>query len=206
MASDLLGRTNHAFPKVWYSLRLPRNSIAEDSSVSTIRGAIESGTVIDISSSPAFWGGMARGTDAMIMVRGGTDIERAPHELLACELVQAHLVQTLSAIGRQWIDIYFLQVRGDLMDCQIDGALLALENARQEGHIRHLGIECVGDSIEIQRLWQRRDAFEVALLNSAEPGLISMARERRVGIVTTFPSEYTVLQPLVAAPAAGASR
>jgi hypothetical protein len=193
MASERLGRTNQAFPKVW--LRLVgssefgnRNPEVAQSSPSSL------GTVIDISTNPALWGGQMRGTEGLLMSRGGLEIERAPDEKTACDLIQAHLIQTLSAIGREWIDFYFLQVRRGLEEYQIAGALQALESARQEGHIKFLGLSAEGPGLAVQGVWQFHDAFEVLLLSEPDQGLLQLAQERRVGLVTAYPSEHTCLQ------------
>lgn len=169
-----------------------------------VASAMAEKTVIDISANPALWGGQMRGTDALLMTRGGMEIERAPDEKAACDLIQAHLIETLSAIGREHIDFYFLQVRRALEEFQINGALQALENAKQEGHIRFLGLAAEGPGLAVQSVWQFRDAFEVLLLKSPDSGLEGLAIERRVGIVTEFESKYTVL--LNATELAGASR
>jgi aryl-alcohol dehydrogenase-like predicted oxidoreductase len=129
------------------------------------------------------------------MVCGGAEVEMAPSERLACDWIQAHFIEALSAVGRDWFDFYFLRIRSNLAEHQVNGALLALENARQEGHIRHIGIDCLGSDESVRRSWQLHDAFEVALIHDPESRLIGFARERRVGIVTTFPSAHTTLLP-----------
>lgn len=191
MASDILGRTNQAFPKRWIRLvgfpdLMPSDQVAS---------ALKDKTVIDISANPALWGGQMRGTEALLMTRGGMEIERAPDEKAACDLIQAHLIETLSAIGREHIDFYFLQVRRALEEFQINGALQALENAKQEGHIKFLGLAAEGHGLAVQSVWQFRDAFEVLLLKEPDAGLQGLAQERRVGVVTEFESEHTVLLP-----------
>lgn len=158
-----------------------------------VASALEAKTVLDISANPALWGGQMRGTDALLMTRGGLEIERAPDEKTACDLIQAHLIQTLSAIGREYIDFYFLQVRRRLEEYQITGALQALESAKQEGHIRFLGLAAEGPGLAVQSVWQFHDAFEVLLLREPDEGLTGFARERRVGVVTEFASEGTEL-------------
>lgn len=160
-----------------------------------VESALREETVLDISANSALWGGQMRGTDALLMTRGGMEIERAPDEKAACDLIQAHLIETLSAIGREHIDFYFLQVRRALEEFQINGALQALENAKQEGHIRFLGLAAEGHGLAVQSVWQFRDAFEVLLLKEPDSGLEGLAQERRVGIVTEFESEHTVLSP-----------
>lgn len=192
MATERLGRTNQAFPKVWVRLI---GGTGDQGLGTMLNPSSLPATVLDISTSPALWGGQMRGTDALLMARGGLEIERAPDEKTACDLVQAHLIQILSAIGREWIDFYFLQVRRGLEEFQINGALQALESARQEGHIKYLGLSAEGPGLAVQGVWQFHDAFEVLLLSEPDSGLTQLAHERRVGIVTAYPSAFTELRP-----------
>lgn len=145
-----------------------------------------------------------RGADACLMALGGVDIERATDHNHASDLVQAHLIETLSAVGREYLDFYFLRVRRGLEEFQINGALEALEMAKQEGHVRYLGLCCDGPSLAVLGVWQFHDAFEVILIprsqddSEAYDTLAPVARERRVGIVTSQPlsersSEHPVL-------------
>lgn len=190
MSSQFLGRTNRTFPPVWISLGLPRGPSEADWAPALVKEALTANTVLDISINPGLWGGQMRGTDALLMARGNADIENATSSRHAFDLVQAHLLQTLSAIGREQIDFYFLKIRRVLEEFQIEGALEALASAREEGHIAHLGIDADGPGLAILGVWQFHDAFEVALLpNPKERSedfsmLASLATERRVGIVS----------------------
>lgn len=186
MGTDILGRTNRAFPPVWLALSVPTSFESDDWARDLVAAAEAENTVIDISSNPALWGGQMRGTDACLMVTGGTDIERATETSHAGNLIQAHLIQTLSAIGREYIDFYFLRVRRGLEEFQINGALEALEVAKQDGHIRYLGIRCDGPSLAVLGMWQFHDAFEVIAIEDREAyeTLAPLARDRRVGVVT----------------------
>ncbi|MES1227687.1 MAG: hypothetical protein ABUL72_03395, partial [Armatimonadota bacterium] len=120
------------------------------------------------------------------MSMGGLDIERATEQSHATDLVQAHLIETLSAIGREYLDFYFLRIRRGLEEFQINGALEAIEMAKQEGHIRFIGLACDGPPLAALGVWQFHDAFEVVLTRDkdAYDTLAPLARERRVGIVT----------------------
>lgn len=183
MASGLLGRTNQSFPPVWLSLTAP--TAVPGSSEALVEAALAARTVIDISSSPALWGGQMRGTDATIMGIGKVDLSAAMGEPHAHDLVQAHLIETLCGIGRDYLDFYFLSVGSPLKESQISGALIALEAARQEGHVRFVGIAAT-DASASMGVWQLHDAFEALLI----PGGVSsgplrlMAKSRRVAIVT----------------------
>lgn len=196
MADTLLGRTNRAFPPVWLSLSTPHESGAEaiDALVAAARGA---NVPLDISGNPALWGGRLRGDDqAFLTALSSVDYENAIDDRHALDLVQAHLIETLSAIGREWIDVYWLRVRRAVDEAPLSGALEAMELARQEGHIRHLGICCDGSSLATLGMWQFHDAFDLLLVprnhydDEAYRTLAPLARERRVGVVTSRPLNW----------------
>jgi aryl-alcohol dehydrogenase-like predicted oxidoreductase len=114
------------------------------------------------------------------------DLEHATDSRHAADLVQAHLIQTLSSLGRPTIDFYFLRSRIAFPEAQISGALEALESARQEGHVRYFGLYSESDAQATMTNWMMHDAFEALSVDggSAEAStLISIAKERRVGIL-----------------------
>lgn len=202
----MLGRTNETFPSVWLSLSAAQGSFEDGWADRLARSAVEQGTVVDVSSNPALWGGAIRGTDATIMTMGGLDIERATDERHAGDLVQAQLLEHLSAIGREHVDFYFLRVRRALEEYQIHGALKSLEMGRQEGHIRFVGLCCDGPSLAVLGTWQFHDAFDTVLIprnhydTSAYDTLSPMARERRVGVVTSRPLNWGHGLPFLSLP------
>ncbi len=196
MAETLLGRTNRAFPPVWLSLSVPHEGgeAAIDGLVSSARGA---GVPLDLSGNPALWGGKVRGDDSLFLTQMSTaGYERASDDRHAGDLIQAHLIETLSAIGREWVDVYFLRVRRAVDEAQLSGALEAMELARQEGHIRYLGIVCDGSSLATLGMWQFHDAFDLLLVprnhydDEAYRTLAPLAQERRVGVVTSRPLNW----------------
>jgi hypothetical protein len=150
------------------------------------KAAEATGTVLDISAGPAVLGGFLRGTSSPLMQIGGRDIESAADEAGAGNRIQAHLIETLSAVGRESIDFYFLTVRQALEEVQIQGALAALEMARQEGLVLHIGLCAQGSPLSALGLWQFNDAFE-ALLVPGQPEFLQtlgpLASQRRVGVV-----------------------
>jgi len=154
-----------------------------------VEAAIALGVPIDITSQPALWGQYLRGTVSPLVAFGGQEIERATSEGHASDLVQANLIELLSSVGRICLDFYFLRVRRALEEFQISGALSALEAARHEGHIRFLGLGAIGHSVGVRSIWQFHDGFEVLAIsregsNGDPGGLVSLALERRVGVLT----------------------
>lgn len=195
VASGVFGRTNLEVPPVWLSLAVPHERVG-DWREELVAAALAAQVPIDITSGPTLWGGAMRATDAFLTIAGNSDFERANDTTHAFDLLQAHLIQTLSSIGREHIDIYFLRVRRAVEEYQITGALEALEHAKQEGHIRFIGLYCDGPGLAALGTWQFHDAFEVLRVrrnhydHDAFDTLEPMARERRVGIVTSDPLEW----------------
>ena len=184
----VFGRTNRAVPKVWLKLVAP--SPADPEAIEPlINAAIEANTILDISSQAALWGGFVRSSNVPLMTIGRHDVERAVSSDQAANFVQAHLIEVLSAIGRDHIDFYYMPYRRALEEFQIDGILEALENAKSDGVIRHLGLAPNGPPMAALGLWQFHDAFETVLLRPGEDYdmLAPMAQERRVGIVSAGP-------------------
>lgn len=175
-----LGRTNTEFPAAWAALRVDPQTTPE-ALVTAVR---ELHVPIDISSQPALWGGFLRGGTDVLVQKSTIQYERATSQDHSTDLLQAHLIETLSSIGREMVDFYFLRVRRAVEEYQLNGALAALEFAKQEGHIRFLGIAAEGHAIAVQSVWQFHDAFDVLYAPSegADP-LISLAAQRRVGVV-----------------------
>jgi hypothetical protein len=170
---------------VWLRLGIPAD--AEDLDA-LVAAAQASGVPLDITRQPALWGGKMRGTESVILAASTLDYTRATDETHATHLVQAHLIELLSSLGREHLDFYFLRVREAAEEYQVSGALQAMELARQEGHLRFLGILSDGSPFATLGLWQFRDAFEVLLVpgedDDAYDMLSPMAVERRVGLVT----------------------
>jgi aryl-alcohol dehydrogenase-like predicted oxidoreductase len=209
VADSVLGRTNRAFPPVWLSLSLPPTG-GETAIDGLVNAAREANVPLDISGNPALFGGRMRGDDDLFLTQFSTaGYERANDDQHAGDLIQAHLIETLSAIGREWIDVYYLRVRQAVDEAQLSGALEAMEMARQEGHIRHLAIVCDGSSLATLGLWQFHDAFDLLLVprNHFEDEdyrtLAPLAKERRVGVVTYNPLSGLPLQDPLAQAAIG---
>jgi hypothetical protein len=129
---------------------------------------------IDISAAPALFGNsLVEPKDAILIQNSSRDLERATDSKHAGDLVQAHLIETLSAIGRPYIDFYFVRSRKAYEEAQISGIMEALESARQEGHVQFFGLYVESFPASIAN-WQFHDAFEVVSIPSA----------RRAGLIT----------------------
>lgn len=179
---QLFGRTNVRFPAVWLSPRLPNDS----SDIASFGSALsEARTVLDVSGQPALWGSFIRRGANPVMAIGHEDVGRAVSERHAADLLEAHLFQTLSSIGRETLDFYFLPIRHAWEEFQLTGAFGALEAAREEGHVRFIGLAAEGSPLAALGVWQFHDAFEALLVPNQESlsQLGGLAKERRVGVV-----------------------
>jgi aryl-alcohol dehydrogenase-like predicted oxidoreductase len=140
------------------------------------------------------------------MTIGGDEIKNATSEKHAAELTEAHFIQSLCAIGRDYLDFYFLRIGSHLSEAQINGALRALSSAKDEGNLRFIGIAAETDPGVVLTLWQFHDAFEVALTprnhRIREPFemLEPFAQQRRVGLITSRPFNWGYGLPFVALP------
>jgi hypothetical protein len=179
---EVFGRTNQVFPPIWLSLGVPADP-AEIDPMSD--AAVQAGLPLDISVSPALWGGKMRGTDAIISCFSTTAFEQATDSTHAIDLIHAHLIEVLSCLGREHLDFYFLRIRRAIEEYQLAGVLEALEVDRQEGHIRFFGLACDGPPLAALSVWQFNDAFEAVYCPDRGAGetLVPLARERRVGVL-----------------------
>ncbi|HRJ26485.1 MAG TPA: hypothetical protein PLO61_03110 [Fimbriimonadaceae bacterium] len=193
--TEVLGRTNQAFPRLWWALRVPHVP-QEGWRDQLVGAALETGAPIDISTSPGLWGGALRGREASILARIGSTLDSAQDSDHAANLIQAEILQTLCAVGREQIDFLVLRVKRRREEFQIEGALQALEMAKQDGHARFLGLSAEGSGLGVLSTWQFHDAFEILMVPRnpihSEPyqTLQPVARERRVGVVTTQPFHW----------------
>jgi aryl-alcohol dehydrogenase-like predicted oxidoreductase len=188
VASEILGRTNRTFPRVWLRLALPRSP---DELQALVESVSDISVPLDITSQPGLWGALVQGENRFLTYVGSSHFENATDDAHAANLVQADLIQTLSAIGNETIDVYFLRIRKALEEFQINGILEALESAKQEGHVRFLGLCCDGNPFAALSLWQFHDAFDILqapanpIDHEAYDTLTPLARERRVGILAS---------------------
>lgn len=203
----ILGRTNRAFPPVWLSLSDPSDP---GDAEPLVQAAIESGLPIDVTASPARWGGLLRNhEEPFVTCIGNADYASAVDATHATDLVQANLIEILSCLGRPRLDIYWLRVLRAVEEFQIAGALEALESARQEGHVGYLGLFAQGPGLAVQAVWQFHDAFEVLLVprNHADDAayrlLAPMAASRRVGVVSCRPLNWQGRGPFFRDPRMG---
>jgi hypothetical protein len=102
----------------------------------------------------------------------------------AAELTEAHLIETLSAIGRPSIDFYAVSVDSGWSEPTLNGVLEAVESARQDGMVGHFGLALEGDGRKAMGLWHLRDAFEFVIAPHELRSMVHpLAVARNVGLV-----------------------
>lgn len=190
---ETFGRTNESVPSQWFRLRMPET---EQEAEDLAHAAAQSGAILDLSPAPARWGHLLRRTDVRIAAFGSLEYESARDEHHAFDLTSAHLIQTLSAFGREQVDFLFLPVRRATEEFQINGALAALQTAKADGLILHVGLFAQGAALPVLTVWRFHDAFE-AVLARRNPRfeadfaiLAGLAKERRVGLVSCEPFDW----------------
>ncbi len=190
MKKRLLGRTNRYVYPLWArgTLRHTERSAQEEAEAVFARLLESPYEVLDITPSPALWGQLLRQHPSTLQVA----IVAPPHLLrvatysLAGYSLQAHLIETLCAIGRERVDYYFLNLSEPIAESALSGALEALELARQEGQVGALGFYASVEPLRVLSLWRTHDAFEVMLApndSDLRAVLVPEARARRVGVV-----------------------
>lgn len=192
---NTFGRTNRTVPPVWLALAPPKTAV-EGGLDALADAAIASGAILDLSANMGPFGGRIGPSDAEIMICGGQEAAQGADEKGVQSLIDAAIVQALSAIGRPYVNFFFLRYERSWEEFQISAALETLEGARQEGVIRHLGLAATGSSFAALSMWQFHDAFECLAVPSHPlrrtdyETLSPLAQERRVGLLGLNATEW----------------
>lgn len=184
------GRTNSAVPDTWVRL-----SGLQDREAAVER-ALSSGAVLDFGAQHGLLGHLVRGQNYPVHVEGVPGLSNAPTREHAANLTEAHIIEILCSLGRETIDFYTLTVVPSAE--ALEGFFETIESARQEGHIKYLGLSLTPRGA--LELWQKNDAFEYVLVNDPThdgprfqgyllDGVLTedysnLAKERRVGVVS----------------------
>lgn len=184
------GRANEDYPFTWFR---PTILGGEAEFAPLAEKLAQVGSVVDISLQPGLWGLHMIQSEVPLMVIGSKDAERGVDEKHAADLLQAHLIQSLSSARRNSLEFYFLSVSRAWNESQLVGALSVLEMARQEGHVKHLGLAVQGLPLAALGLWQLHDAFDAVVVQSqpAFEVLSPLARERRVPMVVLGNQDFS---------------
>lgn len=190
MEGRVFGRTNREVPRLWFG-----PLVGGDQS-ELIDEICKEPAVIDVSAGAGRYGHYLHGRDVMTCSFGGLELERATGAGHAADLLGAHLIETLSSIGRPSLDFYYLRLRSKLSEEVLNGALNCLDDAKGDGVVKYIGLYAEGDSRIVQSMWQFHDAFESVML-PRHPGreadyisLSGFANEKRVGVATCLPFNW----------------
>jgi hypothetical protein len=173
----VLGRTNKSYDRTWVRPIFG----GELDSLLDYLGEYEG--VIDATAMPAILG--ARLTKPrQFMIRGGLGLPNAGTASQSADSVGGEIIEALSSTLQTSLEFFLLRIREPLEEHQIEGALGALDEARGEGLIHHLGIAV--ESPAALPIWQLNDGFDIVLV-SPEGNLYveskKLAVARRVGLV-----------------------
>jgi len=173
----LLGRTNREYPRTWI-----RPVLGGD--LEGLLAHLDARShVIDATAMPSILG--ARLTKPrQFLIRGGLSVEGAVTANHAADLMSAELIETLSATLSTELEFFIFRVRHPLEDHQVEGALMALSSAREEGLVKAIGIGVEGPAA--LPIWQLHDAFDVAVVppdGDLYVQALKLAVARRVGLV-----------------------
>jgi len=183
----VFGRANFEMPRDWLSLRLPHDpsEIAEFATA-----GVASGLPLEISHGKSAWGPFVEHAPNAIVAFGSSDFSMAGSRVHACDLVSAQIVEILSCLHGKSLTVFFLPLIRVLESHQWDGAIEALESAREDGLILSTGLSC--DRVVSTELidGQFRDAFDAVCVRNKEDfeTVSPIVRERRMGVLTTFES------------------
>lgn len=188
MSDEVFGRTNEPSPRIWL-----KPTAAPGSAFRDLAGSVSQfSTVVDISSNPALFGPLIPDELPLSVVLPDRPT-RAIDEPQAYDFIQSEIIQALVSAQRQRIDFVFLTVRSAWEEFQAAGALGAMNEAKQDGLIRFVGLRAVGNPLAVLGFWQFHDAFEVVSFPWYEGQdefakvLVPMADDRRVGVIATDP-------------------
>jgi len=180
----LLGRTNWAAPPVWFAPVCDRLDQAQ-----AILDALPPGSVVAISGPVVAQACLGR--DVVKLFDVGHAYEGAANAGHAADLVAADLMQAMSLAGASSGLLVTMPVRQAMWGGQMDGALRALEGARQDGIVRHLGLRIAGPWGLVEPAWRSHDAFEFVVCPATLAEQASgLASERRVGLVSAGASPF----------------
>lgn len=190
MSQDVFGRTNVRVPRLWFG-PLPGGD-----QEALIEEICQEPAIIDVSAGAGRYGHLLHGKDVMVCSFGGTDLSRATGGEHAASLLGAHLIETLSSIGRASVDFYFLRLKDRLGENVLNGALNCLDDAKNDEVVRFIGLYAEGESTIVQSMWQFHDAFEAVMIprnpqrEQEYQALAAMAIEKRVGLASCHPFNW----------------
>jgi len=180
--SELLGRTNRTFPRLWWRLLgCDENSRFEICDYLKIHPGV-------VMASP-LWAAELRDAKCDWVVCGGSKVGNSPSQERAMNDMTGDIIAAVAGSPDGFVSIYFLSVARAWEEHQINGALAALQSAQEEGLIGSIGLHVAGSALGVASLWRFYNAFDVVLVRR-NPGqeqdylrIAMTAVDRRVGVI-----------------------
>lgn len=178
--------------RVWLSLSIPHEPKSCAWVNELVDAAAAANTVIDITSQPGLWGAFLP-EESKVMAIGEAEIEKSIDETHAQNLIECDLIELLSAIRRESMDLYVLRVRNGINERQMDGALNACKLLKQSGVARAIGLHS-HDLATLKSFLNQSDLVDIILapdnpLESCHE-LHALALEKQLDVVTCRPLNW----------------
>lgn len=178
--------------RVWLSLSIPHEPKSCVWVNELVDAAAAANTVIDITSQPGLWGAFLP-EQSKVMAIGEAEIEKSIDETHAQNLIECDLIELLSAIRRESMDLYVLRVRNGINERQMDGALNACKLLKQSGVARAIGLYS-HDLSTLKSFLNQSDLVDIILapdnpLESCHE-LHALALEKQLDVVTCRPLNW----------------
>lgn len=162
-----------------------------DTPFEIVEAAVQAGALLDISVSPAYWGGRFRGTDVPFAAAVGSDLKNALTEAQAATMIEGEMISIFSAIGAETIDTLILRVADDLAAFQRMGALNALAFAKQDGQVKHVGLDFSRGPLSLDWVPYVGSGVDLILYGSNDPALVAFAEKRSIELLQLERPEAT---------------
>lgn len=141
-------------------------------------------SVIDISGFMASAGEALRRSTSRWLVSLDLSLERLLVPSQAADFTQAALLEALCSCGRPPLEMVAIRSSGVWRDDVIDAALATILEAKEEGLVNLIAIECVGNPLATVANWQFHDAFDLLIVGADldATSLITLAERRHTPV------------------------
>lgn len=155
------------------------------------------------------WAAELRDAKCDWVVCGGSKVGNSPSQEHAMNEMTGEIISAVAGSPDGFVSIYFLSVARAWEEHQINGALAALESAKEEGLVGSIGLHVAGSALGVASLWRFHDGFDVALVphnprtEKDYQSVVSTALDRRVGVVQESIFDWGGGVPFFAMPGIG---
>lgn len=155
------------------------------------------------------WAAELRDAKCDWVVCGGEKISNTQNQEQAMYHMTGEIISAVAGSPDRFVSIYFLSVARAWEEHQINGALAALQSAKEEGLIGSICLHVAGSALGVASLWRFYNAFDVVLVRR-NPGteqdylrIAMTALDRRVGVVQESIFDWGAGVPFFAMPNTG---